>query len=181
MAFGMSNVNNKFSTIMNNLIISHMDARVLKHFDHYANNPVKLRAALIAYMKRVGITPMEDNIAVMEYLFRHRSHMVAEKIFTELHSTIRTLTRASVRSTLEILAQLGTIEIIHLDTYYMKSEDNTTPHAHFICACCGAIENISLTENITHMIKIPHGARINDIQIMCLGLCSKCNAKKAIN
>lgn len=166
---------------MNNLVISHMDAKVLKRLENYANSPTKLRAALGKYMKSLGVTPVEHSIAVLEYLFRNRTHPTAEEIFRDLQPKVRTLTRSSVNTTLEILAQLGAIQIVYVDTFDARFDGDTTPHAHLICANCGNVEDIPLLNSISNMIAIPHGCVVNDIQMMCLGLCAKCNRAKKVN
>lgn len=166
---------------MNDLIISHMDAKVLQHLEGYADDPVELRAELSAYMKKLGIVPMEHTVAVLEYLFRHRSHPTAEEIYEYLRPRLRSITRTTVNSTLEILARQGAIQIVHVDTYDTRYDRDTTPHAHLICACCGAIEDIPLASNLSNMLAIPQGSTIDDIQLMCLGLCAKCNGSKVVN
>ena len=166
---------------MNDLIISHMDAKVLKRLENYADSPTKLRAALGRYMKSLDITPVEPSIAVLEYLFRSRTHPTAEEIFNHLHSKVQTLTRSSVNTALEILAQMGAIQIVHVDTRDARFDGDTTHHAHLICANCGNIEDIPLSNNISDMIAIPDGCVVNDIQMMCLGLCAKCNQSQKVN
>lgn len=158
-----------------------MDAKVLKRLENYADNPTKLRAALGKYMKSLGVTPVEHSIAVLEYLFRNRTHPSAEEIYRNLRSEVRTLTRTSVNTTLEILAGLGAIQIVHADTFDTRFDGDTTPHAHLICANCGSVEDIPLSNKISDTIALPRGCAVNDIQMMCLGLCAKCNSAQKVN
>lgn len=166
---------------MNDLVISHMDAKVLERFENYAHDPSKLHAVLTCYMKGIGVTQLEQSVAVLEYLFRHRRFSTAEEVFTNLRPGFSSLTRTYVNITLKVLAQFGTIEIVNLGMSEAHYDVDTPPHAHLICAHCGDIIDIPLSKSISRMITVPHGAVVNDIQAMCLGMCAKCNRNEKAN
>ena len=169
---------------MNDLIISHIDTHILQRLENYAGNPSELHTALGNYIASMGIAPAEHTVAVFEYLLHNRSPQTSEEIFQALYPTESSLTRTSVDTSLEILAQTGIIQVVRMDTetYTAKRHNKeAVPHAHLICSCCGAVEEIPMSANVARMVALPRGATVNDMQMMCLGLCAKCSKTQQVN
>ena len=129
------------------------------------------------YLSEYGIRPSLQRMAVMDYLIRHKTHPTAEEIYSALAPGIPTLSRTTVYNTLSMLADRGAILSLDIDGGRMHYDGDTTPHAHFICTCCGAIHDIMLDEmSISeYSLTPPPGATITNVQIYCKGICSKCN------
>ncbi len=130
-------------------------------------------------MEGYGIRPSLQRMAVMAYLMEHRTHPTADEIFSALAPAIPTLSRTTVYNTVSMLAARGAILALDLEAGQMHYDGDTSPHAHFLCTCCGHIYDIvPEAEGWRQLLSAappPPGARVTDTQLNYKGLCARCN------
>ena len=67
------------------------------------------------YLIDNGIKPSVQRIAIMKYLFEHRTHPTVDDIFHDLHDAIPTLSKTTVYNTLKLFSEKGAILSLTID------------------------------------------------------------------
>lgn len=94
---------------------------------------------LAAELKSRNIRPSLQRLKVLEYLGEHRTHPSADEIYLGLQEEMPTLSKTTVYSTLNALAEAGMIRVIHIDDNENRYDINVEYHGHFQCESCGKI------------------------------------------
>lgn len=131
------------------------------------------------YLTKHGLRPSIQRMAVMEYLLTHRTHPTVEEIYSALSPDMPTLSRTTVYNTLDVLAQSGAILVLDIDRNQRRYDGYTKLHAHFMCDCCGRIEDIEVKEDDIISGAAPKEAQIRDIQLLYKGVCKLCQGAEA--
>jgi len=74
----------------------------------------------------------------------HRDHPSADDVFAKLHTTVPTLSKATVYNTLNLFYSKNIVNIIITDDGERHFDGFIEPHAHTICPVCGRIDDIAL-------------------------------------
>jgi Fe2+ or Zn2+ uptake regulation protein len=129
------------------------------------------------YLTNHGIRPSVQRAAVMEYLMTHRTHPTVERIYADLVRQYPSLSLTTVYNTLSVLAEKGAALALDLDSDCTHYDGDTSPHAHFICTCCGAIFDLEPDDDLRAMYAAtpPRGVSFTSVQLTYKGLCEKCN------
>lgn len=122
-----------------------------------------------------GIKPSMQRIAIMEYLMEHRTHPSADEIYTELSSSMPTLSKTTVYNTLKLFAEQGAALMLTIDDRNANFDADTSQHAHFLCKKCGKIFDLSLS----HEAKVVEGLQMDGHEVLEMhyyykGICKKC-------
>ena len=121
-----------------------------------------------------GVKPSMQRIAIMQYLLENHTHPTVDNIYSMLHVTMPTLSRTTVYNTLKLLSEKGAVLTLDIDKCQSRYDGNISLHGHFLCTKCGQIEDVFIDEiEFIKQFK-PHGARINDIQLLYKGVCKNC-------
>lgn len=126
------------------------------------------------YLTKYGVKPSPQRIAVMAYLMSHCNHPTAEQIFAALVPTMPTLSKMTIYNTLNLLSDKGAILALNVDDRQTRFDGDTSLHAHFICKCCGTVEDIRISDDVFVGVNAPKEAIISDVQLIYKGICKKC-------
>ena len=99
------------------------------------------------YLRKMGIQPTVQRVAIAEYLMEQRTHPSADEVYVELHPFMRTLSKATVYNTLNLFHRKNIVNIVVTDDGDRHFDSTTTPHAHIVCPICRKVMDISLDEN----------------------------------
>lgn len=112
-----------------------------------------------------GYKLTKPRLAVLIFLSENHKPMSAR----ELSKNIKTVDRASVYRTLNILEKLGlvNVDMINKEKLYCSAGK---PHHHIICTGCGYVEKIECNHSFRHK----NFTNINH-QLTVTGLCDKCS------
>lgn len=132
------------------------------------------------YLQRYGIRPSVQRTAVMHYLLTHRTHPTVDEIYTALIGEIATLSRTTVYNTLRTLHEHGAILMLGIDSMNARFDGYTSPHAHFMCTCCGKVYDVDLDDSEFVARNRPrNAAALTDAQLYYKGVCDDCAAKRS--
>lgn len=134
------------------------------------------------YLISHGVKPSVQRLAIMNYLFLHKTHPTADEIYMSLHSEIVTLSKTTVYNTLKLLAEKGAILALGVDDKNMRFDGNISAHAHFFCTKCGKVYDFGfeIMAKINSLASVSaEGYRIDDSQLNCKGICSECARREA--
>ena len=125
-----------------------------------------------AYLRQKGIKSSFQRLSILEYLQNTSAHPSASKIFSDLNSSIPSLSRATVYNTINLFLEKGIVIPVQVDGVEARYDLSEPHHAHFHCLGCGTIFDIPSGE-----IAIPEGLKgfdVQEAQLHYKGLCPRC-------
>lgn len=135
-------------------------------------------------LRKHSIKPSVQRIEIMRYLVEHRTHPTVDEIYTALAPLIPTLSKTTVYNTLKLLCEHGAAQTLTIDERNTCYDADTSPHAHFLCRCCGRVYDIETVGNPMLMNNVNAGEHeVQEIHYYCKGICKTCkeNANETIN
>jgi Fe2+ or Zn2+ uptake regulation protein len=125
-------------------------------------------------------TPQRQAIA--EALWGSTKHPTVDEIFGLVLRGHPGMSRATVYNTMEALASVGQIEVIHAPDGTRRFDPNPKPHHHLRCRGCGRVVDLPLHR----LPKLPrlspslsHGFRLVGYRIELHGVCPRCSSEAA--
>lgn len=113
--------------------------------------------------------------AIYEVLCSTKTHPTAEWIYTKLKPEIPDLSLGTVYRNLSRFKEEGSAICVATVNGQERFDGNTEAHAHFICQCCGSVEDLPKMPDV----KYPQVAgEIKTCQLNFYGLCLKCKDKE---
>ncbi len=121
-----------------------------------------------------NIKPSYQRIKILEYLIGNRIHPTVEKIFSDLHKEIPTLSKTTIYNTLNLFIEADLVRVITIEDNETRYDIDTSDHGHFKCLDCGEIYDFDADMD---NIKVD-GLRnfvINDRSLYFKGICGSCH------
>jgi Fur family transcriptional regulator, peroxide stress response regulator len=131
-------------------------------------------------LRERGIRPSHQRIRIFEALLATTAHPSAEAIYQGLSSEMPTLSRTTVYSTLDLLAEKGLAQRLPISGSELRYDADTSPHVHFHCRCCGGVFDLR-DANPPAIPTAPEGYRIEFSQFYAEGLCPACSASPVLS
>ncbi len=125
-----------------------------------------------------NIKPSAQRMAIMKYLMDHPTHPTVDKIYSDLLPEMPTLSRTTVYNTLRVLEENNALITLDIESKNVRYDGNVTPHAHFMCRCCGSIYDMPLPENTLHPVTAMSKFKVEVIKLYYKGICEKCQQKE---
>ena len=128
-------------------------------------------------LKRKNIRISYQRLKVLEFLASHKCHPTVDQIYSSLNKEIPTLSKTTVYSTLNALADAGMIRAINIEDHEVRYDITVENHGHFKCEACGGIYdfNVDMDSLVTEDLK---GFEIKDRNVYFKGICPECAKKK---
>lgn len=129
--------------------------------------------------KGFKVTP--QRLAIYGVLSHTTAHPSAETIFNELQPVYPTMSLATVYKTIEILKEIGLVQVLNVGEDSFRYDANVEAHSHIRCMQCGRVddlENIDANPFIkTVSDQTPY--EITGQQFYFYGVCPVCRSQKA--
>ncbi len=122
-----------------------------------------------------GIAPTLQRLAVLEDLYKHRTHATTDEILSRLRQRFPKFTQRTVYNALNLFVEKGVIATISIDENCARYDYMTDFHAHFRCRECGTIFDIDMQPMSA---KMPFAAKIDSEQHFLYGICNDCQKKQ---
>ena len=130
---------------------------------------------VVEHLKRHGIKPSVQRVAIMRYLMEHCNHPTADAIYCALQSAMPTLSRTTVYNTLSLLEEKDALSVLTIDSRNIHYDGDTRPHAHFMCRRCKQIYDVPMPDgDVDCKSAMPQGFRVEHTHLYYDGLCGKC-------
>lgn len=128
------------------------------------------------------VTPQRRAI-LKAFLENTAEHLSAEEVYTIVKEHYPDIGLATVYRTLDLLAELGTLQRINFGdgrTRYELDQHGTHYHHHMICLGCGRVQEFDddLLESLERLLTQQTGFHITDHQLKFFGYCRECAAKE---
>lgn len=125
----------------------------------------KLRAE--ALLRRAGLRPTKQRLAIAEGLFGEKHHHVtADSLFAAVNRAAQPVSLATIYNTLEQFAKARLIRQIAIDASRSYFDTNTANHSHFYDEGSGRLIDIECPVTVTGLPNLPHGTLIRHIDIV---------------
>lgn len=118
--------------------------------------------------------------AILSYLRGTTAHPSAETVYVGLKPQIPDLSMGTVYRNLALFRRKGLVTSVATVDGAERFDANTAPHAHFICARCGAVldlHTLDIPESLSRAAHSLTGADIQSCQLSFTGVCSQCLRK----
>lgn len=134
-------------------------------------------AQAAAAFRAHGLKMTAQRMAVMSALEEARDHPRAEDLYASLRSAVPGLALKTVYAVLHELAQLQLVERIPMSVGATRWEPNTTPHAHFVCDCCGRLIDLPVDPTVLLSMAQRSNRRLRMVRTVLLvhGRCDRCS------
>ncbi len=134
----------------------------------------------IKLLEQHNIKPSMQRIAIMQYLVDHRTHPTVEQIFASLSPSMPTLSKTTVYNTLKLLSEHGAAQTLTIDERNTCYDADTTPHAHFLCKCCGRVYDLPINKDIKRVEAVEIGGHyVQEEHYYYKGICKYCKRNDA--
>ena len=123
------------------------------------------------------VTP--QRLAVYDVLANTKEHPNAEMIFSSLQSTYPTMSLATVYKTIDILQEIGLVQILNAGEDSFRYDADMSKHAHVRCVACGRVDDVFDldTEKFAGEIERDTSYRLIGQQFYFYGVCPACQQK----
>ncbi len=111
--------------------------------------------------------------AILSCLRSTKSHPSADWVYTQLKPQIPDLSRGTVYRNLNLFQEQGLVKSLGTVNGVERFDGCTEPHVHFICRCCGSVQDM---ENypVPDLCDSTVG-QAESCQLTFTGLCRACN------
>lgn len=133
---------------------------------------------LVARLRRRGVRMTAPRRAVLTVLSETGSHVTADEIHRRVQRTHPDISASSVYRTMELLANHGVVDHVHLGhgpaEYHLTAER----HAHLVCDACGAVVELEpeLSEPFARRVDTELGFCVDLGHFALTGRCRACRS-----
>jgi Fur family peroxide stress response transcriptional regulator len=120
------------------------------------------------------VTP--QRLAIYEVLANTKKHPNAEMIFGQLQATYPTMSLATVYKTIDILQEIGLVQILNAGEDSFRYDADMSHHAHVRCIECGRVDDVFDMDSskFTSEIEASTKYRLVGQQFYFYGVCPAC-------
>lgn len=133
---------------------------------------------IVQTLKARGLRVTPQRFAVYANLLSRTDHPTAEQILCDLNQSAPTSSQATVYSSLQALRDVGLVREVLLEEGVCRYDANVSPHHHFRCRVCGAIEDIAWEQfHGVNLQNLRPGLRVENYEVTVHGTCECCQAQ----
>jgi len=139
-----------------------------------------MEICITSLLREKGFKVTPQRLAIYNMLAGTKSHPNAEMIFNALQTMYPTMSLATVYKTMEILKEIGLVQVLNAGEDSFRYDADTRSHPHVRCIECGQVEDV---ENIDSAAFVDQVSQKTKYQLMgqqfyFYGLCPDCQLKK---
>jgi Fe2+ or Zn2+ uptake regulation protein len=122
-----------------------------------------------AALRRHGIQPSAQRVAVAEYVLGTDAHPSADQIFAEVRSRFPIISRATVYNTLNLFVRKGLLRQLAIAEGRVVFDPNLHPHHHLVDEATGAIHDVPWEAVEVRGIEELKGLEVREYQVVMRG------------
>jgi Fe2+ or Zn2+ uptake regulation protein len=120
-------------------------------------------------LRRHGIRPSAQRMAVASYVLTTDEHPVADRVFQRVRARFPMLSRATVYNTLNLFVQRGLLRQLTLDEGNVVYDPCLEAHHHFIDEASGRIHDIPWEAVQVADVETVPGVRVREYMVVMRG------------
>ncbi len=131
--------------------------------------------------KGFKVTP--QRLAIYSVLASTKAHPSAEMIFNDLQALYPTMSLATVYKTIDILREIGLVQILNAGEDCFRYDANTDNHPHIRCMVCGRVDDMEGIDasNFIDSVSQTTSYEVTGQQFYFYGVCPVCQGKGTSN
>lgn len=98
--------------------------------------------AVTALLREKGFKVTPQRLAIYDVLYHTTEHPSAEMIFNRLQPQYPTMSLATVYKTIEILREIGLVQVLNVGEESFRYDANIENHPHVRCMVCKRVDDI---------------------------------------
>lgn len=128
-----------------------------------------MRPALPELLRRHGIQPSAQRLAVAGYVLDTPDHPSADQVWTHVGATFPMISRATVYNTLNLFVKKGLLRQLVLAEGKVVFDPNVAPHHHFIDDATGEIHDVPWAALDVRRVETLKGLDVREFQVVLRG------------
>lgn len=137
-----------------------------------------MRLNITSLLRDKGYKVTPQRLAIYDVLAANKEHPSVEMIFSKLQPMYPTISLATVYKTIEILEDIGLIQILNAGEDSFRYDADTSEHPHIRCAQCNRVDDL---HGIDQTLFIKTAAEMTDYKIKgqqfyFYGICPACQS-----
>lgn len=134
---------------------------------------------LVAELRTAGVRITAPRRMVLAALVEAGSHATAEELHRRVRRSHPDVSASSIYRTMELLAEHGVVQHVHLGhgpaQYHLADEE----HAHLVCNGCGAVVELDRTVSapFAHRVADELGFELDLGHFALTGWCARCRPR----
>lgn len=130
---------------------------------------------IISLFKEKNFRATPQRIAVFKYVYGHRTHPDAARIYENVLKSNPSFSKTTVYNALKSLCENGFLMPVTIDGEKIHYDANVNFHGHFICIECGGIYDFDVPE--PDECEGLNGFSVTRKDVYYSGLCPDCKNK----
>ncbi|GBG55437.1 FUR family transcriptional regulator [Sporomusaceae bacterium FL31] len=133
-----------------------------------------------ALLRDKGFKVTPQRLAIYSVLSATKAHPSAEMIFNELQPHYPTMSLATVYKTIEILKEIGLVQILNVGEDSFRYDAVTQNHPHIRCMSCGRVDDLENIDSNDFIDDVSSKTtyRLTGQQFYFYGVCPACQASE---
>lgn len=138
---------------------------------------------ITAILRERGFKVTPQRLAIYQVLATTKAHPSAEMIFQQLQPIHPTMSLATVYKTIEMLTEVGLVQVLNVGEDSFRYDANTESHPHIICRRCGRVDDLEKVDCRDFIDAVRHRTRyhITGQQFYFYGYCPACQREMDVS
>jgi Fur family peroxide stress response transcriptional regulator len=134
-----------------------------------------------ALLREKGFKVTPQRLAIYKVLANSKAHPSAEMIFQQLQPLYPTMSLATVYKTVEILKEIGLIQVLNAGEDSFRYDADISMHPHIRCLQCGRVDDLHGIDTCGFVGQVAENTqyRLTGQQFYFYGYCPICQSKPA--
>ena len=126
-------------------------------------------------LKEYDLKVTPQRVAIVEELYKN-GHINIDDLYKKLLSKFPSISLATIYKNINAMIEKVFLSEVKIPNTKSVYELVKTEHAHLVCSCCGAIEDIKLdSSSILNEVSTLSSFKIDSTNIVLSGICPKCS------
>lgn len=128
-----------------------------------------MTASLVDTLRRHGIQPSAQRLAVAEFVLHTQAHPSADQVFAAVRSRVPMISRATVYNTLNLFVRRKLLRQLVLAEGRVVFDPNVSAHHHFIDEATGEIHDVPWDALDVRRVETLKGVSVSEYQVVLRG------------
>ena len=132
-------------------------------------------------LREKGFKVTPQRLAIYKVLANTKSHPNAEMVFTQLQPLYPTMSLATVYKTVDILKEIGLIQVLNTGEDSFRYDADMSTHSHVRCLHCGRVDDFHGVDSSDFISEVSRKTayRLTGQQFYFYGICPECQNRGA--
>lgn len=136
--------------------------------------------ALTDLLRERGFKVTPQRLAIYNALCNTKAHPNAEMLFNKLQPYYPTMSLATIYKTVDILHELGVINILNVGEDSFRYDANIDTHSHICCTECGRVDDVVYNaDHLLDEVSKQTNVEVQSYQMYFYGICEECRLAKS--